>query len=555
MKTALLVVWFSGVVACGEVVSLDGGDAGACDSAPCSCTTATEDTDCGAHEYCETGGPGRTCQCVAGYANGASGCVWTGSIVDTAVKTLTAWTPVNGALLNPTAVGGVDPGEAAFLPSALCGLASVRQTFDMPSFRKAEPLVLELSYKNQLDRESRFFDSVATGVAFGSGWSPLPAFTDAVFHTTRLCLPEGAYADGATKGKGAPVTLALGPYQQPTACPSSTITNFAIDHVAMVPANAGECGTKPGVGPNFDAEGAGGWKFTVSGSGTSSGGFVPGLGAGGTRAAQITLGQRCDGARMETSFNVPSIANPALEMFVGTGAASVGSISVGGVLQITPPAGTSTTRRMCLPPSLRGQTMGLTFFASGGAGVCTDPVNMRVFADNVKVVDDPRCETDAGFTDLGFEQGGTPLGVFGSQGTTPADAIDRTGAIAAHSGTHYLSLESRARCSSSGYTMLVTVPPSVGAAGPALTLFAQAGVNPDAQTTVSTRGAAGVTLVEGVGYQKYTLCLNPRYVGRPQIVVIHHSGGSGVCDATNYTQQSAQIDDLAVTTDPACPAQ
>lgn len=557
MKTAVLVVLLSGVVACGKVVSPDGGDAGGdpCASAACVCTTATEDADCGAHEYCETGGPGRSCQCVAGYTKGASGCVWTGSIQDTAVKTMTAWTPTNGALLNPTAVGGLDPGEAAFLPSALCGLASIKQTFDMPSYRKAEPLVLELSYKNQLVFQQSF-DSVLTGVAFGSGRSPLPNFGDAQFHTARLCVPEGGYADGATTGKGAPVTLALGPYQQPTACPNSMITNFAIDHVAVVPANAGECGTKPGFGPNWDAEGSSGWKFTVSGSGTSSGGFVGGLGVGGTRAAQITLGQRCDGAVMETTFNAPSSANPALDMFVGTAAGSVGSISIGGglVTMAAPAGGTSTTLHMCLPPSLRGQTMTMAFSANGGAGVCNAQLNMRVFADNVRVVDDPACGTDSGFTDLGFEQGGTPLGVFGSGGTTPADAIVRTGA-AAHSGTHYLSLESRARCSSSGYTMLVTVPPSVGTAGPALTLFANVGVNPDAATFVRPAGGTGVTLTEGGGYQKYTVCLNPRYVGRPQPVTISHSGGSGVCDTTNYTQQNALIDDIAVTTDPACPAQ
>ena len=183
------------LAACGKVQD-NTPDADPCAVNECVCTTATEDTDCGVHEYCEVGGPGRTCECVAGYTRGASGCVFTGTIQDAAFMQPSVWTPVNGALLNPTAVGSVDAGEASFLPSALCALAAVKQTVDMPSFRKAEPLVLELSYKNQPNFQQGF-DQVLMGVSFGgAGWSPLQAFNDPNFHSLRICMPEGGYAPG-----------------------------------------------------------------------------------------------------------------------------------------------------------------------------------------------------------------------------------------------------------------------------------------------------------------------------------------------------------------------
>lgn len=527
-------------------------DADPCSTSTCECTVATEATDCGAHEFCNVTATSRTCDCVAGYAPGVGGCAWTGAIVDPEIMTSSAWTVANGALANPTAVGGIDPGEISFLPSSLCSLGSAQQTITMPTYAKAEPLVLELSYKNQIDFMN--FDRALMGVSFDGGWSPFANFNDANFHTVRICLPEGGYAPAGTPGAGGPVTLALGPYLPPDRCPNSTISNFAVDHAKIVPANAGECGT-PGQGPNFDAEGTGGWTFTVSGS--STGNFVAGAGANGTRGAQLRLGARCDGASMETWFNVPRVANPALELFVAAGPGANASITFGHTLFTMPaaPAGMSRTFRACLPPSLRGQTMSMRFSLNGGSGLCSDMLNHTVTADNVRVVDDPTCATSAGFTNNGFERAGDVFGAFGSVGTSTASATVRTDMTNAHGGSAYLALESQGRCSSSGYAMMPTVPMASGASGPALKVFAKAGTNPDAQTTISTRGGASQTVTEGGGYASYTVCLNPRFVGRPQLVFVSHQGGSGLCDNSNYTPQSVFIDDVQVTTDPACPAQ
>lgn len=557
MRKLVLCVTALLAISCGEVVSTPTDtEPDPCATGTCECTAATEAADCGAHQFCNVAETGRTCECVAGYTEGVNGCVWTGSMRDTAFKEQAAWQPVNGALMNPTAVGGVDPGEASFLPSALCNLAHVKQDVLMPTFAKAEPLVLELSYKNQIDFNQ--FDRALMGVSFGGNWSPFPNFGDNQFHSVRICLPEGAYAPGSTTGAGAPVTFAFGPYLQPDRCPNSTVTNFAVDHAAIVAANAGECGTTPGQGVNFDAEGMGGWTFTTSGA--SSGGFAAGIGASGSRAARINLTNRCDGASMSTTINVPLVASPALEMFVGASAGASASISVGGLLSMTPfdtvPAGTtSRTLKVCLPPAMRGQVMSLAFALSGGSGLCADVLNHQLFADNVRVIDDPTCDARDGLTNGGLEQGGAVLGASSSQDL--AISVARVGSTPgqAHAGTRYFSLESYRRCSGASYTVMPLVPAPSGGAGPALKFFANVGVNADASTFVSGRGLMTQTLTEGGGYRAYTVCLNPLNAGRPQLVSFSHDGGSGTCNNTGYGQQLAFVDDITVTTDPTCPAQ
>jgi hypothetical protein len=538
------------VMACGEVI--DQPDP--CSTGMCECTVATEDSDCGAHEYCSVSDAGRTCECAAGYTGGVNGCVWTGTIQDPGFSMPSVWTPARGALMNPTAVGGVDPGEASFLPSALCGLGHVKQEVTMPTFARSEPLVLELSYKNAIDQQN--FDRVLMGVSFGGNWSPFQFFGDANFHSVRICLPEGAYAPAGTTGAGAPVTFAFGPFQTPDRCPNSTISNFAVDHAAIVPANAGECSERFGEGVNADAEGIGGWTFNVTGS--SSGNFVAGAGANGTRGARITLGQRCDSASLQASFNVPLVRNPAFEMFVSAGPnvnpfLSFSNLASTPVFASASPLAQSRTLHMCLPPALRGQVLNLSLSVSGGSGLCSEVLNLHASADNLRVVDDPACGATDAFTDPGFEGGALPWGTFGTSSSSTAAPFITTGA--AHGGARHLELRSFGRCASSGYTMLPIVPAASGGAGPALKLFANVGNNPDAQTSVTARGSAGQMLTEGGGYRQYTVCLNPLFAGRAQPVGIRHDGGSGLCDNSNYVPQSAFIDDIEVTTDPTCPAQ
>lgn len=510
----------------------------------------TESTDCGTHEFCNVTSAGRTCDCVAGYTDGVSGCVWTGTIQDPAFATSTGWTPVNGALLNTTAAGGLDPGEVSFVASALCGLGYVEQTFDMPPFEKAEPLVLELSYKNQIDFMN--FDSVYTGVSFGGRWTALPYFNDAAFHTARICLGSAAYAASGTSGRGAPVTLALGPYLEPDGCPSTTITNFAIDRAAIVVANAGECGTEPGRGPNHDAEGADGWTFQRAGNGSSSAGFASGAGAGGTRGARLLLNQRCDSVSMATSLNVLDTANPALEMYVASSAGSNPSATLSTNAGLRLVSGTSGTVRACLSPAHRGTTLPISFRLSGGSGVCADVLNHSLVVDNVQVVDDPACASSEYLANPGFEH---PGNTFDWTAATTSTVVVRQGAAQAHGGSRYLAMDATARCASASARFSFVVPPPAGAQGPAVTLWANVGVNPDASTSIFVNEHNSMPLPEGGGYQKATYCLNPKYAGRTLTLSLSHYGGSGACNNQNYGTQSAAFDDVEVTTDASCPAQ
>lgn len=565
MRTLAYAVGMIALAACGEVKP---PNTDPCEQpgVVCECTAADEATTCpGAHRACNVTDTNRTCDCVAGYAMGQSGCVWTGSVKDPGFANATTWTVGNGALLNTTAVGGVDPGEVSYVASALCGLGFAKQTFDMPTFAKAEPLVLELSYKNQIVQGQSGFDTVLMGVSLGGGWSSLPAFNDAMFHTTRLCLGEAGYAPSGTTGKGAPVTLAVGPYDQPRGCPNTMVNNFSIDHAAIVMANAGECGAMPGISANNDAEGTGGWTFTTSGSGTSVGAFIAGIGEGGSRAARITLNQRCDSAQMSTSISVPRVANPALDAFVGlSNNSAFGFLSIGaqafGVapVQLPLPAPGMGNYHACLPPSLSGQTSTLNFIVRNVAsGSCADVLNYQLWADNVKVVDDPTCMTTANVTNPGFERKGIATGAFVNSGyaaPNPDGAVAiRSAAGTAHGGTSYLQVDSFVNCSLQGMTTLITVPPASGTAGPAVKFFASASVNANAMVTAFA-GATRLTITQGNGYQPYTLCLSPLFVGRPQAVTFQNpvTQFGTVCGGANA--ETLLVDDLQVTTDAACPA-
>ena len=549
MTRFLAVTLLSGIalIAC-NFPSLD-PNVDANDGEPPKCSTATEDVDCGTHEYCAIEG---RCACVAGYTDSGTGCAFTATIADPGFASSTTWTVAGGALVNQTAGGEIDPGVVSFSSSALCDLAYVTQTVEMPTVRKAEPLALVLSYKNPPDRDDS--ETVLMGVSLGGGWFPLPNFPDTIFHTVRVCLPEGGFAPKPTTGRGAPVVFALGPYQPSSACPESNLDDFAIDHASIVVADPEECGAAPGLARNFDAEGTGGWTFTTTGN--SSGGFSRGLGVDGTKAARITLAARCDTVKMETVFDVSDVANPALELFIGTTANANGTIDIGNgvVFTSTPPAGTTATLHMCLPPSLRGQAMPLRFEFASSTGACGAILNQQLFVDNVRVLDDAECATSDYFTNFGFEQGGIPFGAFGIVGAGSADAVVRTDATRARTGTRYLSLESNSRCSNSGFVMLPTVPPATGNAGPALTFYTDIDVNLEAATGVLANNKFQ-SFAEGGGYRKQTVCLDPRFVGRPQVVRVAHSGGGGVCDAVNYPQQTARIDDVEVTTDVSCPTQ
>jgi len=524
------------------------------------CSLATEALDCGPHQACDATGGALRCACVAGYTDSGQGCVWTGTVRDPAISELATWSTARGALLNPTAAGGIDPGEASFTPAALCTVGSIRQTFEMPTLERAEPLVLELSYKDMYDFLGQEQGHALMGVSWGRGWVPLEFFFDARFHTTRICLGESAYAPAGTPGRGKPVTLSLGPYEQATDCPGTGVTNFAIDHAQIVTANPGECGTRFGEGVNSGAETTGGWTFVGP-----NGGFVPGIGVGGSRAARVL--SSC-GVQVRMTHPLDIVAsNPALELFLGVTGGAASTIAEVRVALLTPilapPVGQTAAMHVCLPPSLAGQSTTISFSVLANAiSDCAQIPDSSLLADDVHVVEDAACQPNDAAGNPGFEEPGV---VFGARTADQVgDGIVRSAAVIrntpgiAHSGTGYFALESYGNFSSSTLTLAPIVPAPQGSAGPALTLFSDIENAPDTTTDVITPRTA-VRLEKAAGWIKNTICLDPALVGRPEQVLISHYGGTPASSpsgpASGYGTQAALIDDLEVTTDPSCPAQ
>lgn len=565
MARAVAVTILVVLAACGDD-GAGGADArpvdAAVDADPCATATCECDTDdeCGAHEYCATGAAGlRTCECVAGYADGGGGaCAWVGTVLDPGFQAPAAWQTTGDALIVSNAQGAVEPGEVQYSLSALCNLGIVSQTFDMPTYAKAEPLVVEVSLRNGYDPMT--FDQIVAGLGLGDGWAPINAPTGASFRTVRACLGEAGYAPAGTRGRGAPVTLKLAPFAKSLRCPAPA-ASLAFDHVAIVPARDGECGA-PGETPNGDAErDTGGFTFTVAGSsGMSQGGFVPGRGSNGSRAARLFLAQRCDIVRMAVQLNVPTAAtvpSPALELYWGASADALingffqpvaGTFTSG--LTLPAPDGAAHTTRICLPTYLRGQTTAFQLSLTGVAGAaCTTQLDDELWVDDVKVVNEPACGTAPALLDPGFE---AAPHLHPAQATPPRWDARPTASPMAHGGSGVLELTNTERCASPVYTFAPLVPPTTGTSGPALKFFYRIPENPVTFVVVRANGGPSIQLPEGNDWREQVVCLDRAYNGRPQLVNLFLDGGSGACRAFGGTEH-AYFDDATVTTDPSCP--
>ena len=531
-------------------------DADPCATLACECDT---DADCtAAHEHCATGDQGlRTCECVAGYADGGAGCAWAGVVQDPGFQDAARWQTTGDARIVSDAPGAVEPGEVQYNLSALCNLGVVSQTFDMPTYARAEPLVVEVSLRNAYDPMT--FDQILAGLGVGGGWSPINAPTGTGFRTVRLCLGEGGYAPAGTAGRGAPVTLSLAPFAKSLRCPAPS-ASLAFDHVAIVPARPGECAA-PGLTPNGDAEAdTGGYTFTVAGaSGLAQGGYVAGLGSGGSRAARILLARRCDIARVAVAINVPTAAttpSPALELYWGaTDGALIGGFfqPVVGTfnypLSLPRPDGAARTTRICLPTFLRGQTTSFQLSLDGGAGACGTVVDRELWLDDVKVVNDPACGAGDALADPGFEAAPDLHPV---QAVPPRWDARPIASPTAHGGSGVLELSNSERCIGPIYTFAPIVPPTSGTAGPALKFWHTMPVNPVSFVVVQPLGSPGSMLAEGTGWQERVVCLDRVYSGRPHLVRVVMDGGAGTCGPFGGVER-AFLDDATVTTDPSCP--
>lgn len=539
------------VAACGKVV------APAPDAAdPCTATGICEcrvDDDCtAAHTACDDQGTSRACSCVAGYTRSAGGaCEWSGLISDPGFASATMWT-IDGAAtidnsLNQT--GMVDPGAARWAPGdALCKLSRITQSVVMPRYTRAEPLVAQVSFAF-----SGRFDGLTPSVGIAGAFSEVQQTTGSPWRTARLCLGAGQYAPETTTGLGAPVTLTVMANRIGFECGS--ISNLSVDRLEIVPANPDECPV-PGQAVNGDAEGTGGWLFNITGgSGLSNATFAAGAGEGSTRGARLFIAQRCDFATMIEPVSLPiaaSVASPALSFYHRATSLSTTSVSLSGLsLPTLGGSGGGITHKLCIPAFMRGAVANLVASINTGSGACTDAVNLETVFDNLKIINEPSCGTDATITDAGFE---SPLELIGAT-AIPGASLARTltDPAQAHSGNGVLQLSETSTCNDASWLANVITPPSAGAAGPALSFFYRAAPGSMTLFGVSSGFGPVFTPTQDNQWHQGLVCLNPALRGRNHGVSFSVRFQSGSCNVA-IPAETAYVDDLMVTTDPSCAA-
>ncbi|MBK9031375.1 MAG: hypothetical protein IPL61_08560 [Myxococcales bacterium] len=487
------------------------------------------DVECGVHQYCDEAQPSSgVCRCVAGYSNSGTGCAWTGTVAAPGFSTQAPWTTTAGVVIDVSAIDGLDPGTVEFQTPALCALGSLRQTIEMPTYAKAEPLVLEVTFTAI---------GPSLGISLAGAWTSLPADFTGVFATRRLCLGEAGYAPAGTPGRGAALDLVLSPMNKLSACTAPT-ASLRIDRVDIVAAHPGECGP-PGAAPNGDAEGAGGWEFI----GTAD--LFPNAGAANTRGV-VMYSEGCGSAIARTQVNIPAattMAAPAVEFYsrLSAGAGAIAELMVpGGALWRSSTAGEATTR-ICLPTYLRGQSTRIQF-EFGAAVPCAGTGHHELVVDNLRIVDDPRCGGDA-LLDPGFES--APLAHAGGNGVAGPTALP----AGPHGGDDVLELATEQACQPSTYYLMPIVPDHSGSGGAALSIFHRIVTS----NTGSEATIANVPLTETGTWTSTTTCLDPDYVGRPEPIVVQLTTTLATTCGTAVSPERAWFDDAAVINDPACP--
>jgi hypothetical protein len=529
------------VIGCGDATSTngdggidDGGplpDADICDTVECECD---EDDDCAEHEICDSSsGPGRVCACAPAYEDRGSGCEFAGAPLAPGFDDPAPWTTSGGAVL--------DAGEVMWSGDAICDGSSISQTFTMPSYGRAEPLAFQITYRN--NRES---SDARPQVGINESWSRLPRrFSLSSFATQELCLGEAGF--------GGDVEFRIDGHSG--FCPSSeTSDELIVDRFEVVRAEdvGFEC---PDAGFVLDGDFEGdGTAWSPIGDAS----IQDGVGQDGTRAARLQTATLCSTAAMTGVVSLPvstTMASQALRFYWNGTFARALQVRVADVFvpELTA-SGVATVSTVCLPPHSRGLAREITFAlpSTPGMGMCGDPDVRDFIVDTVEVVSEPECGDDPFILDGDFElamSGTVPGGWRFSGGGTRGTVGVVTGN--AQSGDASLRLTAHEQCVflSARATMVVPKPDATG--GPAVKYFYRVDDNPE--TTLESRPGNG-PLPEGTAaFVEETVCLNPALATQPQELVFTMQP-SGPCGGT-FPEEEAFMDNVRVTTDPACPSE
>lgn len=532
--------------ACGEVLPPEDPCTGVCE--------CRVDDDCGSHEVCDDQVTSRTCGCAFGYTADPSGaCLWSGVVADPGFQSSTGWMSSAAGVVNVNlnAAGMIDPGAAQFQEASLCSFARVTQSLEMPRRSRAEPLVVQISYRT---RDPMFMSFSGPAFGVGASWQESLPLAIQQFQTSRICLGAEQYAPEDSTGRGAARPLEIMPAGATGGFQCTTPeVGIDVDRFEIVPANPGEC-PDPGTALNGNAEEAGGWTLSVPGNQTTAT-IEPGVGEGATRGVRMFARNRCSYVSATTKVSIPSGTAAAVSFFNKTSAAVATNVETyvgleGAALPDISATGAPLTHKFCVPAPKRG---GVFNFNAGMSldGTCADVINAESIVDNVRVIEEPGCGTDPAISDPGFEAGLTLLGASAEAGKSFVRAL-RDPAIA-HSGSGALQLSVMQLCSGATWRANVIVPPPAPGQGPAVRFFYRARPLANARFSVFGSGTGpNFTPTLDDLWNEGIVCLRPGFAGRSQDVSFSLST-SGTC-ATTFPPEVAFIDDLEVTTSASCPA-
>jgi hypothetical protein len=464
------------------------------------------------------------------------------AVPDPNFLTPTAWTP--------SGTTKIDVGAAIFDPAAICARGGIAQTFPSPARACAQPLVMTV------DTALEDNDRLLLDVGVNGGWN-VPAVRLGE-QTTTLCL--GARALGGA----ASVFLGISE-NQGLICPAANGEGPTLQ-IQRVSLDADAMNVCPPLGTvaNGDFEGgAASWTLAPQ-LGTAE--IGPGFGDGGSSGAHLATKQLCQTPRLTGSMSLPTSAmvpHPALQLWSrGTGNATATLVlgpSPPAYLPGAKPAGKTS---LCLPRWAQGtvQPVVLGFLETTFAQDCTR-ANVRDFVfDALTFVSEPACPTDTDVPDPGFEQlvDAPALAPFWALEQHPDDQKGASVALVddptfAHSGRVAALLTVSSVCPDAELAATVAVPSSVGEAGPMLTFWYKTSALSHAGLSVTLSAlTAAVPLPAASAWTQVRACLDGNLAGRPELLTFGITGGGGDCVVT-YPAETLAVDDVALTTDPACP--
>jgi hypothetical protein len=445
-----------------------------------------------------------------------------------------AWTASGGATLTC--------GAAQLSADAICNFGGIRQTFTSPGVSCARPLVLTLVDEDLIMSVTGFnFALPPLAISLNGGWNVITSFPP-----TSLCL-GARVLDGTAD-------LFIGAIRPLVACTGIQYGFMGITHVSV---DADTTGTCPAYGTvvNGDFEaGSTGWLHPAAPN-------VPvvieaGAGAGGSSAARLSC------ALLSGLFSIPTAAmvpNPALQIWSLGPSSDVVEVTIGSSTG-TALAGTglAVKRTLCMPRWAQGTVQPISFaVAPRDGGPCTDGDTSLL--DDLAFISDPACAADANLFDPGFEQ--STSATTAPQWVASGDARIVVAPAFAHSGNAaaVLSVAPTAPCPTTLLSANVTIPSPVGAAGPALKFWYQTSAetpNSDVVELANVFFDQTVRLAPASVWTQKTLCLDPHYAGRPDVLTFaaNDPNHGGDCPAAATSPRTLAIDDIELTVDVSCPA-